>query len=129
MEAVSARDRDHLSMWANYPLLEGNSTYRQKYGVYFDAQRRIAWSLRSIFMAATFSSNADYFQRQLDFNLQQAVAYPKNQFHLLTTTDGYGPGQGVISGYKGMACWMQNYVVDVVHVLAKTQTGWAPIRD
>lgn len=126
----SAHDRDLVSMWANYPLTDVGAQYRQQYGVIYDAQRRVAWSLAAIFMGATLGSDQAYFQKVLDDNLMHLVAFPKNQFHALTTADGYShSANGVTVGYAGMAMWQQSYFCDVVATIAKTQPGWAPIRD
>jgi hypothetical protein len=126
----SAHDRDLTSAWANYSLTDAGAQYRQQYGVIYDSQRRVSWSLAAIFMGAMLGSDQAYFQKVLDDNLARLVAFPKNPFHALTTADGYShSADGVTDGYAGMAMWQQSYFCDVAATIAKTQPGWAPVRD
>lgn len=125
MLTKTARDRDHASFWANYPLMEIGPAYTARSGVMHGPQRRIAWCLRSIFVASYVSADNSYFTAELERNLPFAKALMKNAFGILTTNTGYR-GTGPSAGYKGVAEWMQNYLAMTLDAVSHKLPDWQP---
>jgi hypothetical protein len=118
-------NRDNLSMWANWPLLEVNPGYTVKSGVMMMAQRRAAWCLRSLFLASAYSNDADYFKSQMAKNLALANAIPKDEFGLWDVATVYA-GAGSAKGALGLAVWMGNYVMEALDAICPTMPEWKP---
>ncbi|NII11156.1 hypothetical protein [Oleiagrimonas sp. C23AA] len=125
MLTKTARDRDHASFWANYPLMEIGPKYTELGGVVHGAQRRFAWSLRNLFMGGYVSANTDYFFKETSRNLTIANALEKNEFGIIGTNFPY-PGKGPAQGYRGMAEWMQNYLAMTLDAVSYKLKEWRP---
>ncbi len=125
MLTKTARDRDHASFWANYPLMEIGPTYTDSGGVVHGAQRRFAWCLRNIFMASYVSADTDYFTAETARNLTIANALPQNDFGIIDTVVSYA-GTGAAAGYHGMAEWMQNYLAMTLDAVSHKLPEWKP---
>lgn len=125
MLTKTARDKDHASFWANYPLMEIGPTYTESGGVVHGAQRRFAWCLRNLFMASYVSADPDYFAAETARNLTIANALPQNPFGIIDTNTGYA-GTGEAAGYHGMAEWMQNYLAMTLDAVSFKLPEWKP---
>lgn len=125
MLTKTARDRDHASFWANYPLMEIGPKYTESGGVVHSSQRRFAWCLRNIFMAGFVSSDKDYFTAETSRNLTIANALPNNPFGIIDTATPYA-GTGEAAGYRAMAPWMQNYLAMTLDAVSYKLPGWKP---
>ncbi len=121
----TARDRDHASFWANFPLMEIGPTYTESGGVVHGAQRRFAWCLRNLFMAGYVSADEEYFKAETARNLTIANALPKNDFGIIDTLAGYA-GEGAAAGYHGVAEWMQNYLAMTLDAVSYKLPEWKP---
>lgn len=104
-----AADRDLASFWANFTMLELNPAYALDQGCILGPQRRAAWCMRSLFIAAYASSDCDYFKAELMRNIAISDAYPKNEFGIFDRAIVY-PGVGEAFKYSGMALWMCSYM-------------------
>lgn len=125
MLTKTARDKDHVSFWGNYPLMEIGPAYTESDGITHGAQRRFAWCLRNIFMAGYLSSYPTYFQNETARNLTIANALPKNAFGIVDTDAGY-KGTGLAAGYRGIAPWMQNYLSMTLDAVSYKLPDWKP---
>ena len=125
MLTKTARDRDHASFWANFPLMEIGPKYTKSGGVVHGAQRRFAWCLRNLFMASYVSADMDYFVAETARNLTIANALPQNEFGIVTTIVGYR-GTGKAAGYHGVAEWMQNYLAMTLDAVSYKLPEWRP---
>lgn len=105
----TAHDKDNLSFWANWTLLEINPNYTRAGGCALGAQRRFAWCLGTLLVAAYHSANTDYFRAEVMRNIAIADAFPKNDFGLYDPDVAY-QGKGEAYKYKGLARWMQSYL-------------------
>lgn len=121
----AARDKDHLSFWGNFPLMEIGPQYTAHSGVVTSPQRRFAWCLRTMFFASYYSSDTDYFMTEVARNLAIANAVPQNQFGILDTYTAYA-GSGESAGYKAIAPWMHNYLSITLDAVSNKLPEWKP---
>ncbi|MFC5524288.1 hypothetical protein ACFPPA_00890 [Rhodanobacter ginsengisoli] len=121
----TARDKEHASFWANFPLMEIGPSYTASGGVVHSAQRRFAWCLRNLFMASYVSADTAYFAAETARNLVIANALPQNPFGIIDTVVSYA-GTGEAAGYHGMAEWMQNYLSMTLDAVSYKLPEWKP---
>lgn len=108
----AAHDLDNASFWANYTLLEINPDYTRSRGCMFGPQRRAAWCMRSLFIAAYVSSNTDYFLKETMRNIalmNSWITTKGNQWGIVDWAVVY-PGVGSAIGYQGTSLWMKSYM-------------------
>lgn len=129
MVTGTARDRDHASFWANWPLLEVGPQYTASGGVATGAQRRFAWCLRSMFMASYVSSDRQYFTDEVARNLPIAMAHATNPFGIYDVDTPYPRNKGDQDGYRGAATWMQFYLMTTIDAVWHKLPEWKPFAD
>src|SRR5574337_23063 len=125
MVCPTARDKDHCAFWANWTRLEINPSYTLQRGCMVGSQRRAAWCLRSLFLASYYSSHTQYFADEVARNLTIANAVVQNPFGLLATDIAYA-GTGSATGTKGLAIWMQSYMMLTMDAVSNKLPEWKP---
>lgn len=121
----SARDKFHLSMWANYSLICSNATYRRQFGVWGHYQERAtAWSLRQLFVASCLCDPTGYFARQLDAQRVFGEAQVTNPLGMQATYVDLPLGNGAV----GIAPWEEDYTRLVLGVIAAKLPVWETLR-
>lgn len=127
MVTHSARDRDHSAFWANFPFLENNPTYIATGAMINGSQRRCAWGMRSIFMAAYVSSYTSYFQTMLSRQLAfTSPVMANNTFGIVNTSKQYATNVTGHIGYRGIAPYQHFYLGMVYPVIAGKDSNWLP---
>jgi len=131
----TARDLDHASMWGNYAVLGWNPYSYAKSGVRSDVQRAFAWNLRSIHLAAYYSSDTDYFLNQLEFNLainNTWIANNKNPYGLLNYAAAYKwlgtgtPANTNLPDLTGVAVWQHSFIMLTMDAISHKDSRWIP---
>ncbi len=122
----TARDRDHASFWANWPLLEINPKSTASGGVALGAQRRFAWCLRNLFMAGYVSSDRSYFVAETARNLSIAMDHATSPFGIYDVSATYPRNPKDADGYRGMATWQQAYLATTVDAVSNKLPEWKP---
>ncbi len=122
----TARDRDHASFWANWPMLEMGPYEKTKDYIPTGAQRRFAWCLRNLFVASYVSSDRRYFADEVARILSVAMAQAVSPFGIYDTSATYPRNAKDAGGYRGMATWQQYYLMMTLDAVAHKNSEWMP---
>lgn len=125
MVTHTARDRDHASFWANWPIIEV-APFTKSGALFTGVQRKFAWVARSMFVASYVSADCDYFAAELQRNLPFVTARATNPIGAYDTSHAYSRIAVKDGGQTATAPWMQYYLATVMDAVARKLPQWRP---
>lgn len=129
MVTGTARDRDHASFWCNFPLFEMNPRTTLREGVTSWTVRQFGWCIRNIFLGAYVSSHTQYFENELNHELEivNRKFLNGNKYGIMDKYVTYRGIKGTAAeGWMGMPTWQQYYVSMTMDAIAYKRPEWRP---
>jgi len=125
----AARDRDHASFWCNFTLFEMNPLTTVSEGLTAWVPRQFAWGIRNIFLGAYVSSHTQYFEDELNHELEivNRKFLNGNKYGIMDKYVTYRGTKGTAAeGWVGTATWQQYYVSMTMDAIAYKRPEWRP---